>query len=164
MGRSKDLKRPKKNTEQGYNLASPRNNSKSSSKRESPIPKYFEQLKPQSPIMKTLKSPRKNTNTTTKGKNFQQYYLWHIFVQVEMEWMIIVCWGRGLLWVWCWDANRRKCACCEPLAPLNASAHWNRRAAPTSAYQPSCHLASCQPCIATTASYQRAWRFPKSIP
>lgn len=43
MGRSKDLKKMKKNIESGYNLASPRANhaSKSSSKRESPVPKYF---------------------------------------------------------------------------------------------------------------------------
>jgi hypothetical protein len=42
MGRSKDLKKMKKTIEAGYNLASPRNNaSKSSSKRESPLPKYF---------------------------------------------------------------------------------------------------------------------------
>lgn len=77
MGRSKDLKKVKKTLEAGYNLASPRNNaSKSSSKRESPIPKYFEQLKPQSPVMKSLKSPRKNTATAKGTKNnFQQYYL-----------------------------------------------------------------------------------------
>lgn len=78
MGRSKDLKKMKKTIEQGYNLASPRNNaSKSSSKRESPLPKYFEQLKPQSPVMKNIKSPRKNTATAKAGpkNNFQQYYL-----------------------------------------------------------------------------------------
>lgn len=77
MGRSKDLKKMKKTIEAGYNLASPRNNSKNSSKRESPLPKYFEQLKPQSPIMKNLKSPRKNTATPkpTAKSNFQQYYL-----------------------------------------------------------------------------------------
>ena len=77
MGRSKDLKKMKKTIEQGYNLASPRNNaSKSSSKRESPLPKYFEQLKPQSPVMKNIKSPRKNTATAKSPKNnFQQYYL-----------------------------------------------------------------------------------------
>ena len=76
MGRSKDLKKMKKNIESGLNLASPRANnaSKSSSKRESPIPKYFEQLKPQSPVMKSLKSPRKNTAKGTKN-TFQQYYL-----------------------------------------------------------------------------------------
>jgi len=59
-------------------LASPRatGGSKSSSKRESPIPKYFEQLKPNSPTIKNLKSPKKSAGTTKLTKtNYHQYYL-----------------------------------------------------------------------------------------
>ena len=77
MGRSKDLKKLKKNIESGLNLASPRaNNSRNSSKRDSPSMKYFEQMKPQSPTMfKNIKSPRKTTEKGVKG-SIHQYYLW----------------------------------------------------------------------------------------
>lgn len=76
MGRSKDLKKLKKNIESGLNIASPRgNNSRNSSKRDSPSMKYFEQVKPQSPTMfKNIKSPRKTTEKGVKG-SIHQYYL-----------------------------------------------------------------------------------------
>jgi len=76
MGKSKDLKKMKKVVEAGLNMPSPRPaaNSKSSSKRESPIPKYFDYLKPQSPTMKNLKSPKKGTSKQVKN-NIQQHYL-----------------------------------------------------------------------------------------
>jgi hypothetical protein len=76
MGRSKDLKKLKKTVETGLNLPSPRPGvtSKSSSKRESPTPKYFEQLKPQSPVMKSIKSPRKSGLKMVKN-SLQQHYL-----------------------------------------------------------------------------------------
>lgn len=43
MGKSKDVKKMKKAVETGMNMPSPRpaGNSKNSSKRESPVPKYF---------------------------------------------------------------------------------------------------------------------------
>ena len=76
MGRSKDLKKLKKTVETGLNLPSPRPgvNTKSSSKRESPTPKYFQQLKPQSPVMKNLKSPKKSGLKMVKN-SLQQHYL-----------------------------------------------------------------------------------------
>ncbi len=63
--------------ESGINIASPRaNNSRNSSKRDSPSMKYFEQTKPQSPTMfKNIKSPRKTTEKGVKG-SIHQYYLW----------------------------------------------------------------------------------------
>lgn len=76
MGRNKEVKKMKKAVEAGLNMPSPRPgaNSKSSSKRESPVPKYFDYLKPQSPVMKSLKSPKKGTSKQVKN-NIQQHYL-----------------------------------------------------------------------------------------
>jgi hypothetical protein len=75
MGRSKDLKKVKRATETIPALASPRAGSKSSSKRESPLPKQFEQ--PKTAGVKTLKSPKKTPTVNPKltKANFHQYYL-----------------------------------------------------------------------------------------
>ena len=76
MGKSKDVKKIKKAVEAGLNLPSPRPppSSKSTSKRESPFRKYFDQLKPHSPAIKTVKSPKKGSSKHVKN-NIQQYYL-----------------------------------------------------------------------------------------
>lgn len=81
MGRSKDLKKMKKTVEAGMNLPSPRphQTSRSSSKRESPIPKYFEHAKLQATSTKNLKSPKKNTGLKSVKNNLQQHYLWYIY-------------------------------------------------------------------------------------
>jgi hypothetical protein len=75
IGRSKDLKKMKKTVEAGMNILSPRaNNSRSSSRRESPVPRYFDYAKSPQQSTKYLKSPKKNTGTKTV-KNLHQHYL-----------------------------------------------------------------------------------------
>ena len=73
MGKGKELKKMKKTVEAGVNLPSPRPNSRSTSKRESPVPRYFEHMK-MPPSAKNLKSPKKHTGSRNL-KNLQQHYL-----------------------------------------------------------------------------------------
>ena len=77
MGKSKDLKKMKKTVENGMNLPSPRPNSRSTSRRQSPVPRYFDYTKsPQQQSMKHIKSPKKSSVQSKNLKNhLHQHYL-----------------------------------------------------------------------------------------
>ena len=75
MGKSKDLKKLKKTVETGLNIPSPRQNSRSSSRRESPVPRYFEHVKPPLQSTKHLKSPKRSTVAKGTKNSLQQHYL-----------------------------------------------------------------------------------------